>query len=475
MEYEFDAIIIGSGINGISAAIQLQKNGLNTLVTEQAAEAGGSTRTEALTLEGFKHDVGSAIHPMAYASPFLKGLDLESHGLEWVFPEIAFSHPFADGTAISCYDDLEKTSNQLGDDKAAFEKLFQPLLDNWEDLEHDLLGPLGIPGHPLEFLKFGFKALPSAKMLTEHYFKNEKTRAFFYGAAAHSCLPMDKLASSSFGLVLSIMALKYNWPFPKGGASELIKALISYYRSIGGKIGYNRKVRSIKELPRSETYLFDLTPKQLLEIEGTEFSSLYKKRMSAYKYGPGVFKMDWALKAPIPFLNEDCRKAGTIHIGLSTEEIEQSEKLVDLGKMYDKPYVLLAQHSRFDNTRAPDNMHTAWAYCHVPHGCDDDQTKLIEDQIERVAPGFKELILARSTKNASALNRFNPNIIGGDINGGKQDISQLFTRPIAKLSPYATSNKRIYICSSSTPPGGGVHGMCGFHAAQKVLKDHFSV
>lgn len=474
MKTTYDCIITGSGINGLAAAIYLQQQGLKTLVLEQAKDAGGSTRTRPLTLEGFKHDVGSAIHPMAYASPFLKTLHLEKFGLEWIFPEIAFSHPFPDGDAVSCYNDLDNTITQLGEDASGFKSLFEPLVKNWDKVENDLLGPMGIPENPIEFIKFGIKALPSARIISQHYFKNEKTRSFFYGAAAHSCLPMTGIASSSFGLVLSIMALKHGWPFPKGGAGALIKALLAYYKSIGGAIEYNRTVTDIDNLPAAKAYVFDVTPRQLLAIKGTHFSSIYRKRMQNFKYGPGIFKMDWALDKPIPFLNESCKKAGTIHLGFSTEEIELSEKMVNEGKMYDKPYVLLAQQSRFDDTRAPNGMHTAWAYCHVPHGCNEDQSELIEAQIEKVAPGFKKSILARATKNARELHRFNPNIIGGDINGGKQDLSQLFTRPIAKISPYSTPDDRVYICSSSTPPGGGVHGMCGYHAAKKVMQDHFS-
>lgn len=473
MKKEYDAIITGSGINGISAAIRLQKTGLRTLIVEQASSPGGSTKTEELTHEHFLHDVGSAIHPMAYASPYLRTLDLESYGLEWIFPEIAFAHPFPDSSAYSCFPDLDKTAAQFGEDEQGFKDLFGELVESWQNLENDLLAPLGFPKDPVNFLKFGFKALPSAKLLSNYYFRNEKSKAFFYGAAAHSCLSMESIASSSFGLVLGIMGLKYNWPFPKGGAYQIVKALLSCYEEAGGEICLNHKVSSMKDLPKASAYLFDLTPKQLLDIEGTNFTAMYRKRMGQYKYGPGVFKIDWALNGPIPFLNEDCKKAGTLHIGFSAEEISESEKLVNKGSMSNKPYILLAQHSRFDPSRAPDGRHTAWAYCHVPFGNTDDQTMLIEDQIEKIAPGFNDLILKRSKMSAKELHFFNPNIIGGDINGGTQDITQLFTRPIAKSSPYATPNKYIYICSSSTPPGGGVHGMCGYHAAGKVLKDHF--
>ncbi|WP_339650006.1 NAD(P)/FAD-dependent oxidoreductase [uncultured Salegentibacter sp.] len=473
MPVSYDAIIIGSGSNGISAAIYLQQKGLKTAIFEQAATPGGSTRTQELTLPGFKHDVGSAILPMGFGSPFLRSLPLEEHGLEWIFPEIPYAHPFRDGSAHACYTDIRKTAAQLGDDEASYSKLFEPLVKDWEKLENDLLGPLGIPQHPLDFMKFGLKALPSAKLLAKYYFKNEKSRIFFYGSAAHSTLPLNSLASASFGLVLSTMAHKYNWPFPKGGAQNFINSMLSYYTSIGGELHLEKNITQLDELPESKTYLFDLTPKQLLKIKGTDFPGLYRKRMDSFKYGAGVFKVDWALSKPIPFINEKCRKAGTVHIGFSEEEMENSEQSIHQKNMTQTPYVLVAQHSIFDNTRAPEGQHTAWAYCHVPNGNTEDFSKIIEDQIERAAPGFKDCILKKSTMNSVQLNAFNPNIIGGDINGGKQDITQLFTRPIAKMSPYSTPNPKIYICSSSTPPGGGVHGMCGFNAAQAVEKDHF--
>jgi phytoene dehydrogenase-like protein len=473
MPLSYDAIIIGSGSNGISAAIYLQQKGLKTAIFEQASTPGGSTRTQELTLPGFKHDVGSAILPMGFGSPFLRSLPLNEHGLEWIFPEIPYSHPFNDGSAYACYTDIRKTAAQLGDDEASYLKLFEPLVKNWGKLENDLLGPLGIPEHPLDFMKFGMKALTSAKMLAKHYFQNEKSRLLFYGSAAHSTLPLDNMASASFGLVLSTMAHKYNWPFPKGGAQNFINSMVSYYTSIGGELHLERNITHLEELPRSKTYLFDLTPKQLLKIKGTDFSGLYRKRMSSYKYGAGVFKVDWALSKPIPFTSEKCRKSGTVHIGFSEVEMENSEKGIHHKQMTDTPYVLVAQHSIFDNTRAPEGKHTAWAYCHVPNGSIHDFSGIIEEQIERAAPGFKACILKKSTMNSVQLEDFNPNIIGGDINGGRQDITQLFTRPIAKLNPYATPDPRIYICSSSTPPGGGVHGMCGFNAARAVVKDHF--
>jgi len=473
MATKYDVIIIGSGSNGLAAAIHLQKQGLKTLVLEQSATPGGATKTEEVTLPGFKHDLGSAILPMAYASPFFRELPLKDHGLEWIFPEIPFAHPFQDGSAYACYQNLEKTAAQFKEDGDSYKNLLDPIIANWSQLENSLLGPLKWPQHPIKLFKFGLKAFSPAKRLANTYFKEEKTKIFFYGSAAHATLPLTNLASAAFGLVLTSMAHKYGWPFPRGGAGKFIESLLSYYRSLGGQLELNNKVNDINELPEAKAYIFDVTPKQLLEIKGTNFPTLYRKRLEHYKYGAGVFKIDWALSEPIPWTNEKCRKAGTVHLGFSQKEMEISESSAHHNKKNLHPYVLVAQHSIFDATRAPANKHTAWAYCHVPNGSVEDHTKEIEAQIEKAAPGFKNCILFKATMNTWALQNFNPNLIGGDINGGRQDITQLFTRPVARFSPYTTPNSKIYICSSSTPPGGGVHGMGGFHAAEKVLQNKF--
>lgn len=470
---KYGAIIVGSGANGLAAAIHLQRSGINTLIIEQAERPGGATKTEELTLPGFKHDVGSAIHPMAYASPFFNTLPLEDYGLEWVFPEIPFAQPFSDGSAFAAYQNVEQTAEQMGSDEKAYRRLFDPLVENWTKINRDLLGPIGFPKKTIPFVNFGLRALPSAKYLADHYFKNDKTKQFFYGSAAHSTLPLTNLASSSFGLVLSVMAHKYGWPFPKGGSSSIIDALVRYYESLGGQIHFGKNVSAKSDLPDAKAYVFNLTPQQLLQIDGLDFSDSYRNRMSNYKYGAGVFKIDWALSEPIPFTNEKCRKAGTVHLGFSVEEMEESELAPHRGKLPQKPYVLVAQHSISDESRAPNGKHTGWAYIHVPNGNTEDCTALIENQIERAAPGFKDTILKRSTKNTRAMQDFDPNIIGGDINGGRQDITQLFTRPVASFDPYATADPEVFIASSSTPPGGGVHGMSGYHAAESVLKKCF--
>lgn len=473
MPETYDAIIIGSGPNGLSAAIRLQQLGLSTAVYEQAQSPGGATRTEELTLPGFKHDVGSAIHPLTLESPFFKTLPLQEHGLEWIYPEISFAHPFEDGTAYAVYRDIRKTAAQLGSDEQRYKNLFEPLLQDWAKIDRTVLGPLTMPEHPWAMAAFGLKAIMPAKYLADFYFRHEKTRAFFYGAAAHSTLPLTNLASASFGLVLFTLAHKPGWPFPKGGAAKITDALVSYYKSLGGKLQLKTYVKNMGDLPVAKAYLFDVTPRQLLAIEGTRFPWFYRKRLENYRYGAGVFKIDWALDQPIPFTNEKCRKAGTVHFGYSCRQIEVSERVVHQQAVPGEPYVLLAQHTPFDPGRAPAGKHTAWAYCHVPNGYPLDMTEEIEQQVEKAAPGFKDTIIARATKNTHEMEAFDPNLVGGDINGGIQDIRQLFTRPVASRSPYSTPDPRVYICSSSTPPGGGVHGMSGFHAAQKVIKDHF--
>jgi len=471
---KYDAAIIGSGPNGIATAIYLQKKGLSTIIYEKSSVPGGAVKTAEITLPSFKHDTGATVLPMAYSSPFFQQLPLEKYGLEWIYPEIPFSQTLENGRALACYKSIEKTAAQLGRDKESYIHFMKPLVENWNDIREDVLGPLGIPSHPIKFLKFGLKAFPSAKFLTNTLFKEKEAKALFYGAAAHSTLPLTNLFSSSFGIVLGLMAHLNGWPFPKHGAGALIKALLDYYKDLGGELVLNTPINKVPELPKNKVQIYDLTPRQILQIEDLDLSSDYRKRLGNYKYGAGVFKIDWALDGPIPFINDKCRRSGTVHIGFSPEEIEKSEQLTAEGKISEQPYVLLVQSSVFDKTRAPEEKHTAWAYCHVPNASEEDCTRIIENQIEKAAPGFKNLILAKSTMNTKELEVFNPNLVGGDINGGRQDITQLFTRPVAKISPYKTSNDHVYLCSSSTPPGGGVHGMGGYNAAKQVIKDHFS-
>jgi len=471
---EYHAIVVGSGPNGLAAAILLRQNGLSVLLLEGKDKIGGGLRTEELTLPGYLHDVCSAVHPMAAASPFFNTLPLQEYGLEYIYPEIAAAHPLDDGTAAFLKHSVEETAALLGADSEAYLKLIQPLVKSWPGIAGDVLGPLHFPKHPLDLASFGLNALMPATLLAKR-FKTEKAKALFAGMAAHSIQPLTNIATSAIALVLMANGHIKGWPIPKGGSVKIAEALASYFVAIGGKIETNRYISSLDQLPSAHTVLFDVTPKQLLKIAGHKFSSIYKWQMERYRYGMGVFKVDWALEEPIPFKAEGVNKAGTVHIGGSLKEIVLSENRSSNGKYPDNPFVLLAQPSLFDSTRAPGGGHTAWAYCHVPNGSCKDMTSIIEQQVERFAPGFRDRILARSTMNTRQLENYNPNYIGGDINGGIIDIGQLFTRPVLRRSPYRTSAKGIYICSSSTPPGGGVHGMCGYHAAKRALKDVFDI
>ncbi|WP_449439438.1 phytoene desaturase family protein [Pedobacter steynii] len=471
---DFDAVVVGSGPNGLAAAIALQQEGLSVLIIEGKNEIGGGLRSAELTLPGFVHDVCSAIHPLAIGSPFFDTLPLQDYGLFYTFPELAAAHPFDDGTAAVLGTSIEETARLLGNDEQAYLKLLKPLVKDWPNIAADVLGPLHFPKHPIAMAKFGLNALTSATFLAKR-FKTKEAKGLWAGMAAHSIQPLSNLTTSAIGLVLMAAAHLKGWPIPVGGSKEIANALSSYFIALGGKIETGRFIKSLDELPSSRTVLFDVTPKQLLQIAGHKFSNIYKWQLERYRYGMGVFKVDWALDEAIPFTAQHARRAGTVHIGNTLEEITLSEKLSWQGKHADKPFVLLAQQSLFDESRAPAGKHTAWAYCHVPNGSVADMTENIEKQIERFAPGFRDTILAKHTMNTAQVEAYNPNYIGGDINGGVIDIGQIFTRPALRSSPYRTSAKGLYLCSSSTPPGGGVHGMCGYHAAKRALKDIFSI
>lgn len=469
---DYDAVVVGAGPNGLSAAIRLQQAGLSVLVLEGSDTIGGGTRSQELTLPGFVHDVCSAIHPLAAGSPFFRSLPLGEHGLEFISPPVLAAHPLDNGQAGALRSDLEETASGLGIDSAVYHSMLQPLVKDWPLIVDDVLGPLSIPSRPLAFARFGMKALTSSSYLAGK-FRTPAARALWAGMAAHSIQPLTNMTTSAIALVLLIAGHTYGWPFPKGGSQQITAALASYFRSLGGKIETNVYVRSMSQLPSARAVLFDVTPRQLLEIAGHKFSSLYRWQLNRYRYGMGVFKIDWALDGPTPFKAEACREAGTIHIGNSFEEIARAEASVWQGGHPEKPFVLFAQQSVFDPTRAPSGKQVAWGYCHVPRGSTVDMTAKIEAQVERFAPGFRDRILARHTFNARQMEEYNPNYVGGDINGGVSDVGQLFTRPALRRSPYRTSAKGIYICSSSTPPGGGVHGMCGVHAADRAWKDVF--
>jgi phytoene dehydrogenase-like protein len=468
---KYDAIIVGSGPNGLAAAITLARAGCSVVVFEAAETAGGGTRSAALTLPGFMHDVCSAVHPLALASPFFASLPLADHGLSWAQPPAPLAHPLDGGQVVMAERSVQQTADGLGHDGRAYRALMEPLVANWNDLSESLLGPLRFPSHPLKLARFGLHAFRSARGLARSLFKQGPARALFAGMAAHSVLPLDSLASAAFGLVLGITAHAVGWPLPRGGAQKIADSLVACLHSAGGEVVTNFAVTALGQLPASRVVLCDLTPRQFLRLAGNQLTRDYRHRLERYRYGPGVFKVDWALSGPIPWQAPGCRRAATLHLGGTLEEIAASERAAWEGRSVERPFVLVVQPSLFDATRAPAGKHTAWAYCHVANGSNEDMTPRIEAQVERFAPGFQELVLARSVLSPADLERRNPNLVGGDISGGANDLAQLFTRPTLRL--YRTSSPQLYLCSASTPPGGGVHGMCGYFAAQAALKDHF--
>jgi phytoene dehydrogenase-like protein len=465
----YDAVVVGAGPNGLAAAVELARGGRSVAVLEAEETVGGGTRSAEVTLPGFVHDLGSAIHPLGYASPFFKTLPLGEHGLEWIHPSAPLAHPFDDGSAAVLERSVEATGLTLGTDGRAYEKLMGPIVRDWDRIVGSLLGPPRPPRHPFALARFGLSAIRSARALAQNLFEAERARGIFAGNAAHSFLPLERPPSASFGLVLSALGHASGWPFPRGGSQKIADALVSYLRSLGGEVHTGVRVRSVDDVPRARAVLFDVTPRQLLSIAGEHFTTFYRRALKRYRYGPAVFKVDFALDGPIPWRAQECLRAGTVHLGGTLDEISAGEAAVWRDEHPERPFILLAQQSLFDASRAPEGKHTVWAYCHVPNGSIFDMTGRIEDQIERFAPGFRDRILAKHAMGPADLERMNTNLVGGDINGGVMDFRQLFTRPMPRPNPYSTPAKGLYICSSSTPPGGGVHGMCGYFAARSAL------
>jgi phytoene dehydrogenase-like protein len=465
-----DVVVIGAGPNGLAAAIELARGGRSVLVREAADEIGGGLRSGEVTLPGFIHDLCSAIHPLAAASPFFRTVPLEEHGLEWVEPPMPLAHPLRGAEAAVLLRSVEETADRLGADARAYRRTFGPLVEAWPQLESSLLGPLvRVPRHPVALTQFGLRAMWPAKRFARSTFDGEPARALFAGLAAHSILPLEKIASASFGLVLGLTGHAVGWPLPRGGSQSIADALASYLRSLGGEIVTGAPVESLDELSDTRTVLCDVTPRQFVRLAGERLDGRYRRALERFRYGPGVFKLDWALSGPIPWAAPECAEAGTIHLGGTLEEIAASERAPEAGETSDRPFVLLAQPTMFDPSRAPEGRHTAWAYCHVPNGSTVDMTDAIEGQIERAAPGFGELVLARNAMAPADLERRNANLVGGDIAGGANDLRQLIARPALRAVPYSTPLDGVYLCSASTPPGGGVHGMCGYLAARAAL------
>ena len=466
MTKSYDAVVIGSGPNGLAAAITMAQAGRSVVVIEEQDEPGGGARSGELTLPGFTHDLFSAVHPMALESEFFAGLPLAQHGLDWIHSPSVLAHVLDDRTVLLDRS-VEKTAAALGRDQEFYTRRIGDLLRDWPYFKTELLRPLRFPQHPLRLAKIGVPALLPASFFSRAAFREETTRALFAGIAAHSTLPMEAPGSSAFGLTLLLAGHHVGWPIPRGGARSISQALLSFLRSLGGEIVTRAPVRSLAQLPRAQNIFFDLTPRQIAAIAGEKLGSAFTARLRRYRYGPGVFKVDWALAGPIPWKDPRTASAATVHLGGTLEEISLSERETWRGRVSERPFILLAQPSLFDSTRAPSGQHTAWAYCHVPHAATVDMTARIETQIERFAPGFRDLILARHSTGPAQLEARNANLVGGDINGGAVNLSQLFLRPTARI--YRTSQPNMFICSSSTPPGGGVHGLCGYYAAREAL------
>jgi phytoene dehydrogenase-like protein len=471
MADRYDAVVVGSGPNGLAAAIRLAQSKLRVIVLEAGASLGGGARSAELTLPGFAHDVCSAIHPLGIGSPFFSQLPLGEYGLKWIEPPVPLAHPLDDGTAV-LHRSLAATAENLGADGSGYRRLVGPLLDQWQNLALEFLQPmLHWPRHPFLFARFGLRALPSAAWTAERWFKHEPAKALFAGLAAHSFLPLEQVPSSAFGLVLGAFGHSVGWPMPLGGSGTLSQALAKYLESLGGELRLNTPITRLEHLPDAPIKMLDITPRQFIKIAGERMPQRYRQKLERYRYGPGVFKIDYALNGPIPWRAQECARAGTVHLGGTFNEIAQAEREVAAGREPEKPFVLVTQPTLFDPSRAPAGKHVAWAYAHVPNGSSADMTERIEHQFERFAPGFRDRVIARHTMNCADLERRNPNLVGGDINGGAANLGQLIARPTLSSTPYRTPISGVYLCSASTPPGGGVHGMCGFHAADAALHD----
>lgn len=473
---QIDAVVVGAGPNGLTAAVTLARTGLRVRVYECAPDVGGGARTDERTLPGFRHDPCSAVHPLGAGSPVLRSLPLERHGLEWVEPEVALAHPFPDGSAAVLERSVQRTARSMGADAGAYRRLVAPFVDRWRELAPDVLrAPLvGLPRHPLLLGRFGVAGIQPAAALARR-FRGEPARGLLAGLAAHVNAPLTSPVTSGIGLLFALSAHETGWPFPRGGAQGLSDALAAYLRTLGGEIETGRRVRTVDELPAADAYLLDVSPTELAAIAGTRLPARYAERLRRYQYGAAVFKVDYALDGPVPWAAREARAAGTVHLGASLPEIRGALSSVHRGVPPHPPFLITAQPSAFDPSRAPEGQHVLWAYAHVPRGWQGDLTAAIDGQIERFAPGFRDRILARSVSDPARLEAGNPNIVEGDIAcGSTRGLGTVF-RPTFTRVPYATGNRAIYLCSSATPPGPGVHGMCGYHAARIALHRVFGL
>jgi phytoene dehydrogenase-like protein len=465
-----DAIVVGSGPNGLAAAITLAKAGLKTVIREAKPTIGGGLRSSELTLPGFTHDVCSSVHPLAVSSPFFRTLPLAKLGLEWVQPPAALAHPLDGGKSVLLERSLKVTALGLGDGAQGWLSLHSPFVEAWSGLAWDVLSPpLRVPKHPILMARFGLQALRPAASLARRALASTEAQALFAGNAAHSFLPLEWAGTAAFGLLLSVTGHAVGWPIAKGGSQKLADALAAYFRVLGGEIQTDAPVENLDEVRGARVVILDIGPRQLAKIGGNSLPEKYRRALARYRYGAAAFKIDWALDGPVPWTAHHCARAATVHLGGTLEEISASEAAHTRGEVHDRPFVLFVQPTLFDPSRAPPGKHIAWAYCHVPNGCTLNLTSHIENQVERFAPGFHDRILARSILTPADFERRNANLIGGDINGGMMDLRQVFARPVPSLTPYRTPLRGVYLCSASTPPGGGVHGMGGHHAARVAL------